>query len=119
MAASFWAECSLRFCAVGSGCPGGAAPADDRADGPGRHGSYDQRLEWCGEGFRYSNAWLAYLTQNALLASLYGGSGLGSFNSWMWLLTGLSAGLGITWMLYPLLDDAFQEVRETLVRRFG
>ena len=72
-----------------------------------------------GQGFRYSNAWLAYLTQNAFPASFYVGNGLGSLNSWMRLITGLSAGLGITWMLYPLLEDAFCETRRTLASRFG
>ena len=72
-----------------------------------------------GQGFRYDNAWLAYLTQNVFPASLYVGNKLGSFNSWLRLDTGLLAGLGITWMLYPALDDAFRDMRRTLVSRFG
>jgi uncharacterized membrane protein len=72
-----------------------------------------------GQGFRYGNAWLAYLTQNVLPANFYIGNELGSFNSWMRLITGLLAGLGITWMLYPPLDDAFRETQRTLVSRFG
>jgi uncharacterized membrane protein len=72
-----------------------------------------------GQGFRYDNAWLAYLTQNVFPASIYVGNELGSFNSWMRLITGLLAGLGITWMLYPALDDAFRETQKTLVSRFG
>lgn len=72
-----------------------------------------------GHGFRYDNAWLAYLTQNALPASFYVGNELGSFNSWMRLATGLLAGLSVTWMLYPLLDEAFRDTWRTLAGRFG
>ena len=70
-----------------------------------------------GQGFRYSNAWLANLTQNALPASFYVGNGIGSFNSWMRLVTGLLAGLAVTWTLYPLLDDALREIQKPLARR--
>jgi uncharacterized membrane protein len=71
-----------------------------------------------GQGFRYDNAWLAYLTQNAFAASFYVGNELGSFNSWMRLVTGLLAGLGVTWMVYPLLDGAFRDTWSTLAERF-
>jgi uncharacterized membrane protein len=47
-----------------------------------------------GLGFRDSNQWLASMTNNALPIT-YAGDTLGSFNSWMRLLTGLLAGLGI------------------------
>jgi len=59
-------------------------------------------------GFRYDNAWLAYLTGNAFPVSFYAGNALGSFNSWMRLITGLLAGLAITWTVYPLLNDALR-----------
>jgi len=62
-----------------------------------------------GQGFRYRNAWLADLTRNALPTSFYVGNGIGSFNSWMRLVTGLLAGLAVSWTLYPLLDDAFRD----------
>lgn len=75
-------------------------------------------LSGIGHGFRYSNAWLAYLTRNALPASFYVGNELGSFNSWMRLASGLLAGLGVTWMLYPLLDNAFRDMHKTLASRF-
>ena len=71
-----------------------------------------------GQGFRYHNAWLAYLTGNAFPESFYVGNELGSFNSSMRLVTGLLAGLSVTWMLYPPLDDAFREIRRTLVERY-
>lgn len=70
------------------------------------------------QGFRYNNAWLAYLTRDAFAAGFYAGNGLGSFNSSMRLATGLLAGLSVTWMLYPPLDEAFREVRRTLLSRF-
>lgn len=54
-----------------------------------------------GQGFRDSNQWLILLTNNVLPASFYAGDALGSFNSWMRLVTGLLAGLGIVWLVFP------------------
>lgn len=54
-----------------------------------------------GQGFRDTNQWLAIMTNNALPASFYAGDILGSFNSWMRLITGLLAGLGIVWLAFP------------------
>ena len=76
-------------------------------------------LRGVGQGFRYDNAWLATITQDTLPARFYVGNALGSFNSWMRLVSGLLAGLGVTRMLYPLLDDAFREVQETLTQRYS
>lgn len=56
-----------------------------------------------GQGFRDSNLWLAALTNHSLPSTFYAGDALGSFNSWMRLLTGLSAGLGIAWFLFPYM----------------
>ncbi len=58
-------------------------------------------LAGMGRGFRDSNAWLASLTQNALPAWFYAGDALGSFNSWMRLLTGVVAGFSIAWLVFP------------------
>jgi uncharacterized membrane protein len=74
-------------------------------------------LSGVGHGFGYGNAWLVYLTRNALPESFYAGNALGSFNSWMRLTSGLLAGLGLTWVLYPLLDNAFQDVHKTFAER--
>jgi len=63
-----------------------------------------------GHGFRDTNQWLAFLTNNALSASFYAGDALGSFNSWMRLVTGLLAGLGIVWFVFPYV---FSVERET------
>jgi uncharacterized membrane protein len=60
-----------------------------------------------GLGFRDSNAWLAALTNNAFPATFYVGDGIGSFNSWMRLFTGLLFSLGIVWTLYPRLQNSF------------
>lgn len=62
-------------------------------------------------GFRYHNAWLATLTGRLLPDSFYTGDALGSFNSWMRLMTGLLAAIGIVWFAFPLLDQA---VRSTV-----
>ena len=40
-------------------------------------------------GFRYDNLWLAGLTNNDFPATFYAGDALGSFNSWMRLITGI------------------------------
>jgi hypothetical protein len=58
-------------------------------------------LAGIGQGFRDSNLWLAVITNNALSASFYVGDALGSFNSWMRFITGLLAGLGIVWFVFP------------------
>jgi len=57
-----------------------------------------------GQGFRETNAWLAELTGNRLPASFYAGDALGSFNSWLRLLTGGLFGLGLVGFLYPRLE---------------
>jgi uncharacterized membrane protein len=56
-------------------------------------------------GFRFTNQWLAVLTQNGLPASFYIGDALGSFNSWMRLITGSLFGLGVVWFCFPVLDQ--------------
>ena len=54
-----------------------------------------------GQGFRDTNAWLANLTNNNFPATFYEGDALGSFNSIMRFITGLIAGLAITWLVFP------------------
>jgi len=60
-------------------------------------------LAGIGAGFRDSNLWLVTLTNNSLPSAFYAGDALGSFNSWMRLLSGLLAGLGITWFAFPYI----------------
>ncbi len=58
-------------------------------------------LAGLGQGFRDQNAWLATLTGNILPSAFYAGDALGSFNSWMRILTGILFGLGIAWAAVP------------------
>jgi len=56
-----------------------------------------------GQGFRYTNQWLATLTNSTYTATFYVGDALGSFNSIMRFVTGLLAGLAITWLVFPYM----------------
>ncbi len=58
-------------------------------------------LAGIGLGFRDTNQWLAILTRDAFPSSFYVGDALGSFNSWMRLITGLLAGLALVWLAFP------------------
>jgi uncharacterized membrane protein len=60
-------------------------------------------LAGIGLGFRDSNQWLVTLTNNSLPVSFYMGDALGSFNSWARFISGLLAGLGIVWLVFPYL----------------
>jgi uncharacterized membrane protein len=54
-----------------------------------------------GQGFRYTNAWLAMLTNGAFPDTFYTGDALGSFNSWMRLLSGVLFGVGLVGWVFP------------------
>ncbi|NOT03160.1 MAG: DUF2085 domain-containing protein [Anaerolineales bacterium] len=60
-----------------------------------------------GQGFRDTNQWLILLTNNSLPATLYAGDAPGSFNSLTRLITGLLAGLGIVWLVFPSMEESF------------
>jgi uncharacterized membrane protein len=60
-------------------------------------------LAGIGQGFRDTNLWLAALTGNSLPTTFYAGDGLGSFNSWARLISGLLSGLGIVWFVFPYM----------------
>lgn len=62
-------------------------------------------LAGIGQGFRDSNAWLAALSSNVLPHNFYTGDALGSFNSWMRLLTGVLFGLGLVWFVFPFIEN--------------
>ncbi len=62
-------------------------------------------LAGIGQGFRESNIWLAQLTQNAFPQSFYAGDALGSFNSWMRLITGALFALGVVWFAFPKMKE--------------
>ncbi len=69
-------------------------------------------LQGFGQGFRDTNLWLAVLTQNALPASFYASDALGSFNSWMRILTGILFGVGVVWFGFPYIHAAFRDAAE-------
>jgi uncharacterized membrane protein len=71
-------------------------------------------LAGIGQGFRYSNAWLAALTAHALPATFYVGDALGSFNSCMRILSGVLFGMGTAWFILPYLAVGFGDVRRDL-----
>lgn len=60
-------------------------------------------LSGLGRGFRDTNDWLLALTEKPLPIA-YAGDALGSFNSWARLLTGVLAGLGLTWFALPHVE---------------
>jgi uncharacterized membrane protein len=70
-------------------------------------------------GFRYDNLWLANLTGNALPHWFYYGDALGSFNSWMRLITGVLFGLGFVWLAFPYMDRSFREAAMLLREKLG
>jgi uncharacterized membrane protein len=69
-----------------------------------------------GSGFRDTNAWLAFLTNQAY-TSFYAGDHFGTFNWWLRLLTGLLAAWGLAAFILPWLDQLlYQEwIRESQV----
>ena len=66
-------------------------------------------LAGIGQGFRDTNSWLVAWTGGSLPASFYRGDALGSFNSIMRLVTGVLAGLGIAWTVFPFFFPARDE----------
>ena len=64
-------------------------------------------LSGIGQGFRFTNAWLAALTNNVFPASFYAGDAWGSFNSIMRLFSGIAFGIGLVWFSFPYLHRSF------------
>lgn len=71
-----------------------------------------------GRGFRYDNQWLATLTNNAFDFYFYYGNGLGSFNWWMRLFTGLCFGLGVVLFAFPYLRSGFEQTQRDIEAKF-
>jgi uncharacterized membrane protein len=71
-----------------------------------------------GNGFRDSNVWLVNLTGNSFPAWFYAGDSLGSFNSWMRLVTGVLFAIGSVWLIYPLVEKTFAEMAERIEAKF-
>jgi uncharacterized membrane protein len=63
-----------------------------------------------GQGFRDTNIWLQTLTDNAFPITFYQGDGIGSFNSWMRLITGVLFGIALVAFAFPYLNDAFTDI---------
>jgi uncharacterized membrane protein len=61
-----------------------------------------------GSGFRDANLWLAGLTRNTMPEWFYVGNALGSFNSWMRILSGVLFALGLVWLSFPYLRAAMR-----------
>ncbi|HUF39380.1 MAG TPA: DUF2085 domain-containing protein [Anaerolineales bacterium] len=70
-----------------------------------------------GRGFRDSNAWLAVLTGDAFRSAFYAGDTLGSFNSWMRLVTGILFGIGIVWYGAPYIEEIALGTRQRIELR--
>ncbi len=62
-------------------------------------------IQGLGMGFRDTNIWLSALTNATLPPQFYAGDGWGSFNSIMRLVTGVAAGLGVAWLVFPRLGS--------------
>ena len=67
-------------------------------------------LAGIGQGFRDSNAWLATLTGNIFPSTFYAGDAIGSFNSWMRLITGVLFGIAVVWLAFPYFDQTFADL---------
>jgi hypothetical protein len=67
-----------------------------------------------GQGFRDTNVWLAQLTNQGFPTSFYVGDALGSFNSWVRLLSGALFGIASVWLAFPYADATFNQIREAL-----
>jgi len=66
-------------------------------------------------GFRYTNSWLANLSNHLFSQSFYMGDALGSFNSWMRIITGLLFGIGSAGFAIPFIDNAVKTQRPVAV----
>ena len=75
-------------------------------------------LAGIGAGFRDSNTWLATLTNNVFPVSFYAGDALGSFNSWLRLITGVVFSLGAVWLAYPYVESAFADAAHQIEDKF-
>lgn len=71
-----------------------------------------------GQGFRYTNAWLAELTNNVFAPAFYAGDAVGSFNFWMRLMTGILFGLGLVWFAFPYVETAFEGTAKSIRDKF-
>lgn len=66
-------------------------------------------LAGMGLGFREMNQWLVNLSHHAFSPGFYVGDAWGSFNSITRLVTGALFGVGIAWLLFPMVNETFIE----------
>jgi len=67
-------------------------------------------LAGIGQGFRDTNIWLQILTNNVYPITFYQGDALGSFNSWMRLITGILFGIALVGFAFPYINDSFADI---------
>lgn len=72
-----------------------------------------------GQGFRYTNAWLAAAGGSAFPPTFYAGCALGSLNFWMHVLTSLLFGIGVAWFGFPYLDELFTSPCRLIAAKSG
>jgi uncharacterized membrane protein len=75
-------------------------------------------LAGIGQGFRYTNVWLANLTHHSFPSWFYYGDALGSFNSTMRLITGVLFGVGLVWFAFPYLRASFDVTARQVESKF-
>jgi len=66
-------------------------------------------LAGLGKGFRDRNIWLQMITHDAFATVFYLGDALGSFNSWLRLITGILFGMGLVGFAFPYINDSFAD----------
>ena len=67
-------------------------------------------LAGIGQGFRDTNIWLQILTNNVYPITFYQGDALGSFNSWMRLITCILFGIALVGFAFPYINDSFADI---------
>src|SRR3990172_7462406 len=75
-------------------------------------------LAGIGQGFRDTNQWLAALTGYRFPPTYYAGDALGSFNSWIRLITGPLFGVGLAWSAMPYLHASFSDAARQIKAKF-
>jgi uncharacterized membrane protein len=68
-------------------------------------------------GWRYDNMWLANLTNHTFAESFYVGDGLGTFNAWMRVITGILFGIGFFGWSLPIVDRYFERNANILAEK--
>ncbi|MBI2333059.1 MAG: DUF2085 domain-containing protein [Chloroflexi bacterium] len=67
-------------------------------------------LAGIGQGFRDTNIWLQTITNQVFSSSFYQGDALGSFNSWMRLITGVLFGTAVVGFAFPYINESFADI---------